>query len=127
MVDETKDEADIALPIYTEVRQKRGSEGLVGNEGTRNLKGKGWSLEGRLRFSRLDIEIGKFRRDNPEVVERLGLMCLRRYKELYGRCDGNEEFRIVNEDVDAIMEREKEEEEWKKHMEAKAKRRKLNA
>ena len=142
MVDETKDDDDIALPKYTEARKKR-SRGVrhntaiervngiessnIDRRDSKNLNGKGWSLEGRLRFARLDKMVESYRNNFPEEVERLGLMCIDRYRKEYGKksYDGSIVLTVVEEDYDAMAIKEREEDEWKNHLKRKSKRRKL--
>jgi hypothetical protein len=118
MADENKDSQDYSLPIYTD------AIGKVSQHNSRNLKGRGWSREGMIRFQKLQMKIEDLYESDPELIESLGQSVLEKYRDLFGK---KSERCINEENIEsdrAKNNREKEDKEWDEFMRRNAKRRK---
>ena len=119
MADEEKDSQDYSLPIYTDAIGRRGQDG------SRNLKGKGWSREGMIRFQKLQMKIEDLFDNEAEMMETLGQSVLDKYRDLYGKngvgsvCDNNIESNFDQ------SKRDQEDKEWDDFLRRNAKRRKI--
>ena len=70
MTDEEKVSHDYSLPIQTDA---------IGNreqDESRNLKGKGWSREGLIRFQKLQMKIENLFDNEAQMMEALGQSVL---------------------------------------------------
>ena len=119
MADEEKDCQDYSLPIYTDTSGKRGQYEK------RNLKGKGWSREGMIRFQKIQMKIEDLFDNETEMMEKLSQSVLEKYREMYGkRAVGS----INDETIESELEqskRDQEDKEWDDFLRRNAKRRKI--
>jgi hypothetical protein len=119
MADEEKDRQDYSLPIYTDAIGRRGQYE------SRNLKGKGWSREGMIRFQKLQMKIEDLFDNEAEMMETLGQSVLDKYRDLYGKsgvgsvCGNNIESNFDQ------SKRDQEDKEWDDFLRRNAKRRKI--
>jgi hypothetical protein len=119
MADEEKDCDDYSLPIYTD------AIGRIGQTNGRNLKGKGWSRKGMLRFQQIQMKIEDLYDNEAEMMASLGQLVLKKYRELNGNggAVGVPDDQIESEHDQ--NKRDKEDKEWDEFLRRNAKRRRI--
>ena len=121
MADEEKDCDDYSLPIYTD------AIGRIGQTNGRNLKGKGWSRKGMLRFQQIQMKIEDLYDNEAEMMASLGQLVLKKYRELNGNggAVGVPDDQIESEHDQ--NKRDKEDKEWDEFLRRNAKRRRIGS
>ena len=119
MADENKDCEDYSLPIYTDATGKKGIQN------NRNLKGKGWSREGMIRFQKIQMKIENLYENDSDKMELLGQVVLEKYREQNGNgCTDGANNDNIESEPDQIQ-RDKEDKEWDDFLRRNSKRRKI--
>ena len=79
MTDEEKDNQDYSLPMHADEIGRRGQDE------SSNLKGKGQSREGMIRFQKIQMKIEDLFDNEAEMMEILGQSALHKYIDMHGK------------------------------------------
>jgi hypothetical protein len=117
MADEEKDSEDYSLPVYTD------AVGKTGQENSRNLKGKGWSREGMIRFQKIQMQIEDLFENESDMMNTLSQLVLDKYRAMNANgCVEGVQYDQIETEQDK-NKRDKEDQEWDDFLRRNAKRR----